>query len=72
MVDKIIAGRLNKLYAEICLIEQAFVKDGDLTVKAYLNNNNAEVTNMVRYEVGENMEKRNDDFATEVMNQING
>lgn len=70
-VDKIIAGRLNKFYAEICLIEQAFVKDGDLTVKAYLNNNNAEVTNMVRYEVGEGMEKRNDDFASEVMSQIN-
>ena len=70
-VDKIIAGRLNKFYAEICLIEQAFVKDGDLTVKAYLNNNNAEVKNMVRYEVGEGMEKRNDDFASEVMSQIN-
>lgn len=70
-VDKIIAGRLNKFYAEICLVEQPFVKDGDLTVGAYLEKNNSEVKRMVRYEVGEGMEKRNDDFAKEVMSQIN-
>lgn len=69
-VDKIIAGRLNKFYAEICLVEQAFVKDGDLTVQAYLDKTNSSITKMVRYEVGEGMEKRNDDFASEVMSQI--
>ena len=69
-VDKIIAGRLNKFYAEICLVEQAFVKDGDLTVQAYLDKTNSTITKMVRYEVGEGMEKRNDDFASEVMSQI--
>ena len=69
-VDKIIAGRLNKFYAEICLVEQAFVKDGDLTVSEYLNKTNSTITKMVRYEVGEGMEKRNDDFASEVMSQI--
>ena len=70
-VDKIIAGRLDKFFEDICLVEQAFVKDGDLTVKAYLDKNNMNVTKMVRFEVGEGMEKRNDDFASEVMSQIN-
>ena len=70
-IDKIIAGRLDKFYEDICLIEQSFVKDGDLTVKAYLDKNNMNVTRMVRFEVGEGMEKRNDDFASEVMSQIN-
>ena len=70
-VDRIIAGRLNKFFAEICLVEQAFVKDGDLTVQAYLDKTNSTVSKMVRYEVGEGMEKRNDDFASEVMSQIN-
>ena len=69
-IDKIITGRLDKFFEEICLIEQAFVKDGDLTVKAYLDKNNMNVTRMVRFEVGEGMEKRNDDFASEVMSQI--
>ena len=69
-VDKIIEGRLSKYFEEVCLVDQAFVKDSGLTVKAYLEQNNAEVTLMVRYEVGEGMEKRNDNFAEEVMSQI--
>jgi len=69
-VDKIITGRLDKFYAEICLLEQSFVKDGDITVADYLNKNNSNVTKMIRYEVGEGMEKRNDNFADEVMGQI--
>ncbi len=69
-VDKIIEGRLDKFFAEICLIEQAFVKDGDLTVKQYLDKNSSDVTKMVRFEVGEGIEKRSDDFASEVMSQI--
>jgi len=69
-VDKIIEGRLSKYFEEVCLVDQAFVKDSGLTVKAYLSQNNAEVTLMIRYEVGEGMEKRNDNFAEEVMSQI--
>ena len=69
-VDKIIMGRLNKFYAEICLIEQTFVKDSDLTVEAYLNKNNSSVSKMIRFEVGEGMEKRSENFADEVMGQI--
>ena len=68
--EKIVEGRLNKFFEEICLIEQPFVKDSGLTVKEYLNQNNSEVVKMIRYEVGEGMEKRNDNFAEEVMNQI--
>ena len=69
-VDKIIEGRLSKYFEEVCLVDQGFIKDSGLTVKAYLEQNNAEVTLMVRYEVGEGMEKRNDNFAEEVMSQI--
>ena len=69
-VGKIIEGRLSKYFEEICLVDQAFVKDSGLTVKAYLDQNNASVTSMIRYEVGEGMEKRNDNFAEEVMSQI--
>ncbi len=69
-IDKIIAGRLDKFYAEICLIEQTFVKDSDLTVKGYLDKNNSDVVKMVRYEVGEGIEKRSENFADEVMSQI--
>ena len=69
-VDKIIEGRLNKFFEEICLLEQVFVKNSDLKVKYYLKNNNSKVISFIRYEVGEGMEKRNDDFAQEVMSQI--
>lgn len=69
-MEKIIAGRLDKFYAEICLIEQTFVKDSDLTVKAYLEKNNSDVVKMVRYEVGEGIEKKNENFADEVRSQI--
>ena len=71
-MDKIIAGRLDKFFEEICLVEQSFVKDGDLTVKAYLEQKNSEVVKMVRYEVGEGIEKKSENFADEVAKQING
>ena len=68
--DKIVEGRIRKFYEETVLEEQAFIKDSGLTVKAYLENNNSKLVKLVKYEVGEGMEKRNDDFAAEVMNQI--
>ena len=68
--DKIVEGRLRKFYEETVLEEQAFIKDSGLSVKAYLSNNNATLVKLVKYEVGEGMEKRNDDFAAEVMSQI--
>ncbi|SER07154.1 translation elongation factor Ts (EF-Ts) [Gracilibacillus ureilyticus] len=71
IVEKMVEGRLNKFFEEICLLEQSFVKDPDQKVKQIVKNNNAEVTAFVRYEVGEGIEKREDNFAEEVMSQVN-
>ena len=68
--DKIVEGRIRKFYEETVLEEQAFIKDSGITVKTYLENNNSKLVKLVKYEVGEGMEKRNDDFAAEVMSQI--
>jgi elongation factor Ts len=72
IAEKMVEGRLKKFYKEICLAEQAFIKDGDISVNTYVTNNGGEIIKMVRYEVGEGMEKRVDDFAQEVMNQVKG
>ena len=72
IAEKMVEGRIKKYYKEICLAEQPFIKDGDISVKQYVANNGGEIKSMVRYEVGEGMEKRNDNFAEEVMNQVNG
>ena len=71
IAEKMVAGRIKKFFKEICLVEQPFIKDGDLDVATYLKNNKSEILNMIRYEVGEGMEKREDNFAEEVMSQIN-
>lgn len=68
--EKIVEGRIRKFYEETVLEEQAFIKDSGLTVKAYLANNNSKLVKLVKFEVGEGMEKRNDNFAEEVMSQI--
>ena len=72
IAEKMVEGRIKKFYKEICLSEQAFIKDGDLSVEKYVANNGGEIKSMVRYEVGEGMAKRNDNFAEEVMNQVKG
>ncbi len=72
IAEKMVEGRIKKYYKEVCLVEQPFVKDGDISVKEYASRNNGEVLKMIRYEVGEGMEKRNDNFAEEVMNQVKG
>ena len=66
IVEKMIVGRLNKFLQDICLVDQPFVKDGDITVKQYLTNNNNDVISFTRIEVGEGIEKREEDFAAEV------
>lgn len=71
IAEKMVAGRINKFYKDNCLIEQDFVKDPDLNVETYVKNNSGEIVSYIRYEVGEGMEKRNEDFADEVMSQIN-
>lgn len=72
IAEKMVAGRIQKYYKENCLVHQAFVKDGDIDVETYVKNNGGEVKSMVRFEVGEGMEKRSDNFAEEVAKQIQG
>ena len=69
---KMVDGRINKFYKEVCLLEQEFIKDPDLDVETYVKNNNSKIISVVRFEVGEGIEKRQDDFASEVMSQIKG
>ena len=71
IVEKMIQGRLNKYLAEISLVDQPFVKDPDQTVGKYIESKGAVVKSFVRFEVGEGIEKREDNFAEEVMNQVN-
>lgn len=70
IAEKMVEGRLKKFFKEICLVSQSFIKNGDIDVATYVKNNGGEVKSMIRYEVGEGMEKRNDNFAEEVMNQV--
>ncbi|MCM1052861.1 MAG: translation elongation factor Ts [Ruminococcus sp.] len=72
IAEKMVEGRIKKYFKEICLAEQSFIKDGDISVNTYVKNNNSEIVTMVRFEVGEGMEKRSENFAEEVMNQIKG
>lgn len=78
IVDRIVIGKLNKQLAEVSLLQQKFVKDNDLTVQKYVDQfakdlgKDVEVVSMIRYEVGEGIEKREEDFAEEVSKQING
>ncbi|MCY7681843.1 translation elongation factor Ts [Bacillus velezensis] len=70
IVAKMVEGRLNKFFEEICLLDQAFVKNPDEKVKQVVAAKNASVKTYVRYEVGEGIEKRQENFAEEVMNQV--
>ncbi len=71
IVEKMVEGRMNKWLGEISLVDQDFVKNPDQTVQQYLDENNASVTNFVRFEVGEGIEKREEDFAEEVKKELN-
>ena len=70
IVAKMVEGRVRKFLAEITLEGQAFVKDPDTTVGKLLASNNAKVTGFVRYEVGEGIDKKEENFADEVMAQV--
>lgn len=72
-IDNILVGKVRKYYEEVCLENQIYVKaENKETVGKFLENNNSKLISMVRFEVGEGMEKRNENFADEVMSQING
>ncbi len=70
IAEKMVMGRIQKFYKEICLEEQPFVKDGDINVKTFVKNNGGEIKDMIRFEVGEGMEKREENFAEEVAKQM--
>lgn len=70
IVEKMIVGRMNKFFEEICLVDQTFVKDPDFKVGKYVESKGGKVVSFVRFEVGEGMEKREENFAEEVMNQL--
>ena len=76
MVERIVEGKLKKELKEYCLLEQKFVKDSEITVKQYIENTgktkgkDMEVTSFVRFEVGEGIEKKEEDFAEEVAKQM--
>ena len=70
IAEKMVEGRLAKFFKEVCLEEQPFVKDGDINVLTYVKNNNGTIEDMVRFEVGEGMEKREENFAEEVAKQM--
>lgn len=75
IIDKMVEGRIQKYYKEFCLVEQSFVKDPDKTIKDLVNEKIAEIGEKIsirrftRYEMGEGLEKRKDDFVEEVMKQ---
>ena len=71
-IDMIVNGRINKYYEEVCLVDQGFIKENKMKVNKYVESKGSEIKSFVRYEVGEGMEKREENFADEVMKQING
>lgn len=72
IAEKMVMGRINKYYKEICLEEQEFVKDNSVTVGKYVSNNGGKIVDVIRFEVGEGLEKRQENFAEEVAAQMNG
>ena len=76
IVDKMVEGRLGKFYERVCLLEQPFIKDGDKTIDELVKEKiakigeNISIRRFARYELGEGLEKRQEDFASEVMSQV--
>lgn len=72
IVAKMVEGRLSKYFEEICLLDQTFVKNSDQKVRDFVKSTGGNITSFVRYAVGEGIEKREDNFAEEVMSQVKG
>ena len=70
-INQILIGKTNKFYEEVCLLDQGFVKENKMKVSKYVESKNMKVLSFVRYEVGEGMEKREENFADEVAKQMN-
>ncbi|TDT61582.1 translation elongation factor Ts [Fonticella tunisiensis] len=78
VIEKMVEGRIQKFYKEVCLVEQLWIRDQDLTIRKYLDNKSKElgteikVEKFVRFEKGEGIEKKEENFAEEVMKQTRG
>ncbi len=70
IAEKMVQGRIGKFYGEICLVEQAFVKDPEMKISKLLESKGAKVIRFARFEKGEGIEKKEDNFVEEVMNQL--
>ena len=70
-IPMIINGRINKFYEEVCLLDQTFIKESKTKVSKYVESKNSNIISFVRYEVGEGLEKREENFADEVAKQMN-
>ncbi|MDY6084721.1 MAG: translation elongation factor Ts [Dialister sp.] len=71
IIEKMVIGRINKYYKEVCLLDQEYIRDTDLTITKLLKQRNASIVRFARYQLGEGIEKKQEDFASEVMGQIN-
>jgi elongation factor Ts len=72
IIEKMVVGRINKYYKEVCLIDQAYIRDGDISVSKLLASKGAEAVRFTRYALGEGIEKRQENFAEEIAKQLNG
>jgi elongation factor Ts len=70
IIENIVKGKMDKYYSEVCLVEQAFIKDEEKTIKQMLDKAGATIKRFVRFELGEGIEKVTKDFATEVAEQL--
>lgn len=70
IIEKMVIGRINKYYKEVCLLDQEFIKDGDLTISKLLKSKGAEVVRFARFQLGEGIEKKQENFAEEIQKQI--
>ncbi len=70
IIEKMVTGRIQKYYKEVCLLDQEFVKDPDQTIAKLLKANNCDVNAFARFQMGDGIEKKQEDFAAEVMAQI--
>ena len=70
IAEKMVQGRIGKFYSEICLVDQEFVKDPDMKISKLLSDKGAEVIRFARFEKGEGIEKKEENFAEEVAKQI--
>lgn len=70
IIEKMILGRINKYYEEVCLVDQIYIRDNKMSITKLLKANNAEVARFARYQLGEGIEKKQENFAEEVASFI--